>query len=93
MTLVIALHRITKSDSAEPLIHSGEFDAAGNAILKKQVFSILPGTFFEIDDESELAELLAAGAVRYPDEAELALYERGIVQPIAVRPSMREIAK
>lgn len=91
MSLVIALHRITGSAKNTELVHSGSFDAAGNAILKKQTHSVLPGSFFEVDDETEFAELLAAGAIRHPSDAELALFERGIAQTVVERPDFREI--
>ena len=76
MKTVIAVHKIGTSDPDAPLVHTGRYDAEGNAILKKQTLSILPGSFFEPRSEQELGHLLELGAVRLPTEAELLMHEK-----------------
>jgi hypothetical protein len=76
--LVIAVAKITIGDPSKDLMHVGGYDEIGNAILKKAVLIIEPDGFFEFADAKERARLLEMGAIRYPTETELMLYDKGV---------------
>ncbi|MCW1381506.1 hypothetical protein OLX02_01585 [Novosphingobium sp. KCTC 2891] len=47
---VIALCKITTSDPDAQMEFSGQYDEQGNPVLKKQMYSILAGSLFQMDE-------------------------------------------
>ena len=76
MTTAIAICKIRLADPLAEQVHTGLYDKAGNAIIKKSSRVILSGQFFEEADAHSLAELIGMGAARLPTAAELAERDR-----------------
>lgn len=74
--LVVACHKVAIPNPAGELQFSGRYTASGDPILRKQISYARPGTFFEFPEGEELVRLIDGGAVRLPDEFELAAYEQ-----------------
>ena len=75
MTTAIAICKIRLPDPSGDFVHTGRFNADGEATMRKASRVILSGDFFELDDAGGLAELIAQGAARLPTNEEIALRE------------------
>lgn len=75
MTTAIAIHKLRLADPSGDMVHTGRFNASGDAIMTKSSRVVLSGQFFDLDDKVGLDELIALGAARLPTPEEIALRE------------------
>ncbi|KXU30935.1 hypothetical protein A0J57_14030 [Sphingobium sp. 22B] len=78
--MLYAIHRLGVSDPDVELVATGDWNPDGSPIMKKATKSILAGSLFPASllegGAAEVQRLIDLGAIRYPDAAELALFER-----------------